>query len=102
MSVGCTRLLLATGGPARSVSSARGHSPPMIGGRLIHMLRVTVIFRLARSAMPVLQTLMEGAEACLICAQRAMAPTQKRFRGLVVPLPLGRARHTPESPIEPP
>src|SRR5690242_12940923 len=60
----------------------------MIGGRLIHMLRVTVIFPFARSAMPALQTLMEGAAACLISAQRAMAPTQKRFRGLVVP-PLG-------------
>src|ERR1700745_4121213 len=73
----------------------------MIGGRLIHMLRVTVIFPFARSAMPALQTLMEGAAACLISAQRAMAPTQKRVRGLVVP-PLGRARHTAESLIEPP
>src|SRR4029077_7930875 len=104
MSVGCTRLLLATGAPPDHFSSVRGHSPPVIGGRLINMLlpRVTVIFPFARSAMPVLHTLVEGAAACPISVQRATTATRKQFDGLVVPLAVGPVRHTAESPIEPP
>src|ERR1700760_1792628 len=77
MSVGCTRLLLATGAPPDPFTVLRGHSPPIIGGRLIPMLRVTVIFAFARSAMPVLHTLVRGASACLISPQDAMAPGRK-------------------------
>jgi hypothetical protein len=49
-----------TGTPPDRFVVSRGHSPPIIGGRLIHMLRVTVIFAFARSAMPVLHTLVRG------------------------------------------
>src|SRR5947208_13072239 len=58
MSVGCTRLLLATGRPPDPFILLRGHSPPVIDGGLIHAVRVSVIFAFARSAMPILQTLV--------------------------------------------
>src|SRR5690242_2771701 len=60
MSVGCTRLLLATGTRPDHFVVLRGHSPPVIGARLIHLPRVPVIFAFARSAMPVLHTLLRG------------------------------------------
>ena len=56
------------------------------------MVRVTVIFAFAQSAMSVLHTLIKGASACLISPQGAMAPSRKRLSGLVVPIWVGR-RH---------
>ena len=64
------------------------------------MLRVSVIFAFARSAMPVLQTLLGGASACLISAQGAMALRRKRLNCLVVPIWVGREhRATRDSPV---
>ena len=55
------------------------------------MQRVTVIFPFARSAMPVLQTLITGASACLISRHRAMVPQRKQPGGLVVPIRVSRS-----------
>src|ERR1700748_2815081 len=91
MSVGCTRLLLATWARPDRLVVLRGHSPPLIGGRLIHMLRVTVIFAFARSAMPVLHTLVRGVRqlASSIC-EAQWRRDRKRGSGFVVPIWVGR------------
>jgi hypothetical protein len=64
------------------------------------MLRVTVIFAFARSAMPVLHTLVRGASACLISPHGAMVPRRKQPGGLVVPIWVSRSHHaTKESSV---
>ena len=68
----------------------RSHSPLVIERRLILVLCVTVIFPFPRSAMPVPQTLVRGATACLISTQGATGPRRKRLNCLVVPIWLGR------------
>src|SRR5260370_41757270 len=97
MSVGCTRVLLATGTPPDPFTVLRGHSPPVIEGGLIHVLRVGVIFAFARSAMPVLQTLVR-------VRQLASSPRKAQWRrarnGSVARLfPLGRPRAPPHQRI---
>jgi len=98
MSVGCTRLLLATGAPPDHFFVSRGHSPPIIGGRLIHMLRVTVIFAFARSAMPVLQILVRMGQLASYLSN-LQCRRKKRLSGFLVPIWGGRARSITESPI---
>jgi hypothetical protein len=92
MSVDCTRLLLATGAPPDPFAVLRGHSPTVIEGGLIHVLRVGVIFAFARSAMPVLQTLVRVRQLASSPRKVQWRPSQKRLSGPVVPIWVGRER----------
>src|SRR5437879_5111807 len=74
MSVGCTRLLLATGPPPDPFAVLRGHSPTDTEAGLIRALRVRRIVALSRSAMHVLQTLVR-------VRQLASSPRKAQGRG---------------------
>src|SRR5882757_6762721 len=94
MSVGCTRVLLATGTPPDPFTVLRGHSPPVIEGGLIHALPVSVIVAFARSAMPVLQTLVRVRQLASSPRKVQWRPSQKRLSSPVVPIWVGR-EHRP-------
>src|SRR5258705_46071 len=68
MSVGCTRVLLATGTPPDPFTVLPGHPPPVIEGGLIHVLRGGAIFAFAWSGI---------VEGCDIGSEPAFAARER-------------------------